>query len=58
MFLWAYKACKAQKVHKAQNVKQAIFFFIDVFYTHEIAVFFVLHTKKLKKHIKRIKKRK
>ena len=55
------QAQKAHKAQKAQNVKQAIFFLLDVFYGHKNAVFFVLHTKKDKKdkkhekHIKSIK---
>ena len=44
------------QVQKAQNVKQAIFFFLDVSYAHKNAVFFALHTKKsTKKHIKSTK---
>ena len=50
---YAHKKHKKYKKHKkAQNVKQAIFFFLDVFYAHKNTVFFVLHTKK---HIKSIK---
>ena len=36
----------AQKAQKAQNVKQATFFFLDVSYAHKNAVLFTLHTKK------------
>ena len=32
---------KAQKVQKAQNAKQVTFFFLDVFYAHINAAFFV-----------------
>ena len=45
---------KHKKYKKAQNVKQAIFF-LDILYAHKNAVFFVLHTKKHKKHIKSTK---
>ena len=41
--LYAHKNHKKHK--KAQNVKQAIFFFLDVFYVHKNTVFFALHTK-------------
>ena len=51
MFFFAHiKHKKHKKYIKAQNVKHAIFFFLDVFYAHKNAVFFVLHTKKHKKH--------
>ena len=49
MFFFAHiKHKKHKKYIKVQNVKQAIFFFLDVFYTHKNAVFFVLHTKSTK----------
>ena len=44
------------QVQKAQNVKQAIFFFLDVSYAHKNAVLFALHTQK--KHKKAHKKHK
>ena len=43
---------KAQNVQKAQNIKQAIFFLLDVFYAHKDAAFFVLHTKSTKSTLK------
>ena len=49
------RARKAQKASIAQKVKQATFFLFDVFIAHKNAVFFVLHIKKQKKHIKSIK---
>ena len=46
------KAQKAQKVQKAPNVKQAIFFHLDVSYAHKNVVFFVFTHKKSTKSTK------
>ena len=55
MFFIRIKSIKPQKVQKAQNLKQATFLLLDVFIAHKNAVFFVLYTKKHKKHIKSTK---
>ena len=46
---------KAQNYIKAQNVEQATFSFLDVFYAHKNTVFFALHAKKQKKAHKKHK---
>ena len=52
----AHKNHKRHKKHKkVQNVKQAIFFLLDVFYANENAVFFVFTHKKAQKGTKYIK---
>ena len=46
----ADKKHKKHKIHKkAQNVKQVIFFPLDVFYAHKNVVFLFLHKRKAKK---------